>query len=287
MSHPLYFNGRYTTTAEPVLSVEDRGFQFGDSVYEVLKFLDRTPLFLEEHWDRFVRGLQAIRIAPPWPHAGGFHSVCDELIRRVGEKDGIVYAQVTRGVAERSHFYPQGMEPTVVMYGRSWTFPDEGKKRRGVSVITTEDIRWKHCDVKSVNLLGSVLAKQRTRDAGADEALFVHQARVTEGASSSFFLVREGRIVTHPADEEILPGTVRDRVIALALSGGIRVDERPVLERELYGPDEAFLTSTTQGVMPVTSIDGRIIGEGIRGPVTQRLQNLYDDLERRIAAGES
>jgi D-alanine transaminase len=279
----LYVNGRFTTTADRVIGVEDRGFQFGDGVYEVVKFLRRRPLFAAEHYGRLCAGLRELEINNPFPSLERFSEIVKELLTRTRFDDGVVYLQVTRGECERVHFYPDDLEPTVAMYSRRFAFPDAAKKERGIRAITTADIRWNHCDVKSINLLGNLLAKKRAQRAGAEEALFLDQALVTEGASSTFFAVREGRLITHPADRGILPGTVRDHVISIALYEKIRVDERPVHEHELFSLDEAFLTSTTQGVMPITEIDGRVIGNNRRGELTERLQRAFDALEQAIA----
>lgn len=280
MSDVLYFNGRFTTTAERVLGVEDRGFQFGDAVYEVFKFAGKRPAFLLDHYRRMDAGLRAIDIHNPWDQAQ-FEAVMRQLIDRTAFADGIVYVQVSRGEAERAHFYPDDIQPTTVAYSRAFRFPDGAKKERGIRVITTADLRWKHCEVKSVNLLANAMAKKRAQRAGADEALLLGDGFVREGASSSFFVVSAGRLITHPLDERILPGVVRDHVIGLALGANIRVDERPLLQEELFEIDEVFITSTTQGVMPVTEIDGRVIGNGRRGSATTTLQALFDDLEAR------
>jgi D-alanine transaminase len=280
MSDVLYFNGRFTTTDERVLGVEDRGFQFGDAVYEVFKFLGKRPAFLLDHYRRMEQGLREIEIRNPWTEES-FAATMQELLARTAFDDGIVYLQVTRGEAARSHFWPENLEPTVVAYSRSFNFPDPAKKDRGIRVITTADHRWTRCDVKSVNLLGNAIAKKEAQRAGADEAILLAGGFVREGASSSFFAVRNGSVVTHPLDEHILPGVVRDRVIGLALGAKIRVDERPLREAELFDLDEAFITSTTQGVMPVSEIDGRTIRNSRRGEVTGRLQQLFDQLELR------
>jgi D-alanine transaminase len=286
MPDVLYFNGRFTTTAERVLGVEDRGFQFGDAVYEVFKFLGKQPIFLLDHFQRMERGLKEIEIRCPWSQSS-FAATIRELLERTQFADGIVYIQVTRGESTRAHFWPDDAEPTVVAYSRTFKFPDATKKERGIKVITTRDLRWNACHVKSVNLLGNAMAKKQAQRNGAEEAIFLSDDHtVREGASSSFFAVRSGRIVTHPLDEHILPGVVRDRVIGLALSAKIRVDERPLREAELFDLDEAFITSTTQGVMPVTEIDGRVIANSRRGEVTTELQRLFDALESREAAGQ-
>lgn len=285
MPDVLYFNGRFTTTDERVLGVEDRGFQFGDAVYEVFKFLRRHPIFMLEHFRRIDRGLREIDISNPWDEQS-FAETARELLSRTAFDDGIAYIQVSRGEAPRAHFYPDGMKATAVAYTRRFVFPDEAKKERGIRLITTADQRWLHCDVKSVNLLANALAKKKAQRAGADEALLVAEGIVREGASSSFFAVLGSKVITHPLDDHILPGVVRDRVIAMALAERIRVDERPLRETELLHLGEAFITSTTQGVMPVSEIDGRAIGNSRRGEITERLQRLLDQAERREVTDE-
>jgi D-alanine transaminase len=203
------------------------------------------------------------------------------LLERTAFDDGIVYIQVTRGWMERAHFYADGLQPTALAYSRRMTFPDAAKKERGIRVMTTPDLRWKQCQVKSVNLLANALAKKKAQRAAVDEVILVDDGVVREGASSNFFAVRGGRVITHPLDDHILPGVVRDRTIGLALAAKIRVDERPLREAELYDADEAFITSTTQSVMPVTAIDDRIVGKGRRGEITAELQRRFDELERR------
>jgi D-alanine transaminase len=280
MNDVLYINGRFTTTAERVIGVEDRGFQFGDAVYDVFKFTGKRPVFLADHYRRMERGLREIEIRSPWDESR-FAAIMSELIARTAFDDGTVYVQVSRGESERIHFYREDLEPTVVAYSRIFTFPDAARKERGIRLITTADLRWGRCDVKSVNLLANTLAKKKAQRAGADEVLFVDGGVVREGGSSSFFGVRGGVVITHPLDEHILPGVVRERVVSLARAGGFRVDERPLPESELFDVDEAFITSTTMGVMPVTAIDGRTLR---RGGVTPALQRLLDEDERRDAA---
>lgn len=278
MPDVLYFNGRFTTTDERVLGVEDRGFQFGDAVYEVFKFLGKRPVFLRDHYRRMARSLRQLEIECPWT-ADAFADTMGELLERTEFEDGIVYVQVSRGESPRAHFWPERIPPTAVAYSRRFTFPDAAKKERGIRVITTRDRRWAACDIKSVNLLANALAKKEAQRANAEEAVMLADGFVREGASSNFFAVKNGSVITHPLDEHILPGVVRDRAIGLALRAKIRVDERPLREAELFDLDEAFITSTTQGVMPVAEIDGRVIRNSRRGDVTTRLQELFDALE--------
>ncbi len=282
MADVLYFNGRFTTTDERVLGVEDRGFQFGDAVYEVFKFVGRRPVLLPDHYRRMEQGLREIEIPSPWSESA-FTKVMADLLGRTGVEKGIVYIQVSRGEAPRAHFWPEQVSPTVVAYSRAFVFPDAGKQERGIDVITVPDHRWHFCNVKSVNLLGNAIAKKSAQRGGADEALLIAEGLVREGASSNFFAVKNGGLVTHPLDAHILAGVVRNRVITLALGSGLRVDERPLREAELFEVDEAFITSTTQGVMPVTKIDGRVIGSSRRGSITATLQQSFDRLEARDA----
>jgi D-alanine transaminase len=251
LNDALFINGRFTTTDERVLGVEDRGFQFGDAAYEVFKFVGKRPVFVVDHYRRLENSLRTLEIASPWDEVY-FRAVINELLDRTAFDDGIVYLQVSRGEAERSHFFPENLQPTTVAYTRRFPFPDAAKKERGIRLLTTADQRWLHCDVKSVNLLANALAKKKAQRGGADEALLLRDGLVREGAGSNFFAVRSERLITHPLDECILPGIVRDRVIGLALAAKVRVDERPLREQELFDLDEAFITSTTQGVMPVS-----------------------------------
>jgi len=248
-------------------------------VYEVFKFLGKRPVFLADHYRRLQRSLRNLEIPGVWTE-GEFADVMRELLARTAFDDGIVYIQVSRGEATRAHFWPENLRPTAVAYSRRFTFPDEAKKERGIRVITTRDQRWSACDIKSVNLLANAMAKKQAQRAGAEEAILMADGFVREGASSNFFALRGGSLITHPLDEHILPGVVRDRVIGLALRAKIRVDERPLREAELFDLDEAFITSTTQGVMPVTEIDGRVIRNSRRGEVTMHLQQFFDASER-------
>jgi D-alanine transaminase len=283
MADILYINGSWTTTDAKVIGVEDRGLQFGDSVYEALKFLRGAPLLVGRHYARMKGGLEELEIPTPWTEAQ-FLSLMRELISRSRLEEGLIYLQVTRGEAERAHFWPEGLTPTTIAYARRAKFPDAAKKEKGIAVITVPDERWGRCNVKATTLLPNALAKKKAQRANAEEALFMDAQEVTEGASSTFFAVREGRLITRTADCSILAGTVRDEVIDLALNAKIRVDERPIREAELYEIDEAFITSTSLSVMPVTTIDGRVVGNGRRGALTAQIQKLFEEFEIAEAA---
>ena len=287
MGDVLWFNGRWTTTDEPVLGVEDRGLQFGDSVYEVLRFSSGRASFVDRHFRRMRRSLAEIEIPAPWRDFDGFDAQLSELLDRTDFESGIVYVQVTRGETERNHVHPGDLRPNAMMYTRRFVFPDAAKKERGASVITHPDIRWGRCDLKTTNLLPAVLAKQAAQARSAQEAILIRDGRVTEGAAANVFGVRDGRLLTHPLDEKILPGIVREVVLELAKVAGIQVEERPVRSDEIPGLEEAFLSSTTLGVLPVTTIDGRWVAGGKRGALTERLQQLFDEAESREFAGHA
>jgi len=272
MNDVLWFNGRFTTTDERVLRVEDRGFLFGDAVYEVFKFIDKHPIFLRDHSLRLSNGLKSIEIRNPWDEQT-FIATMTQLLERTAFDAGIVYIEVSRGEGERAHVFPDDMTPTGVAFSRRFNFPDAAKHERGIRLISTDDLRWKHCDVKSVNLLANALAKKHAQRKGGDEVLLIDCNIVRECGSSSFFIVKSGVVITHPLDCHILPGVTRDRVIALA----DRVEERLIDVRELDDADEIFITSTTLGVMPVNQIDDR--AKRTRGPITAELQQRLKEAE--------
>lgn len=280
MADVLYFNGRFTTTDERVLGVEDRGFQFGDAIYEVFKFAGKRPVFLREHFLRLERGLGDLEIANPFT-LESFSSVTRELLERTGFDDGIVYTQISRGEAERAHFWPDGLAPTVVMYSRRFLFPDSAKRERGIAVITTAELRSHIAYMKTVNLLPNAIGKKKAQRAGASEVLFVNDGNIVEGAGSTFFAVVGGRLLTPPLSSDILPGVTRQCVIGLAAQEGIDVEYSSIAAARLHEVDEAFITSTTQGVMPIVTADGLPLGGGVRGTVTAKLQELLIAAEAR------
>lgn len=280
MADVLYFNGRFTTTDERVLGVEDRGFQFGDAIYEVFKFVAKRPVFMHEHFLRLERCLGDVEIANPFTFQS-FEAISRELLDRTAFDDGIVYTQVSRGEAERAHFFPENLPPTVVMYTRRFAFPDAEKREHGIAVITTAELRSRLSYIKAVNLLPNALAKKKAQRAGAAEVLFVNDGRIVEGASSTFFAVKEGRVLTPALSSDLLPGVTRQLVVDLALRAGIPVEFASIEAAKLHDVDEAFITSTTQGVMPIVSAGGIPLGGGMRGPITAKLQELLIAAEAR------
>lgn len=278
MTRIAYVNGRYLPLARATAPVEDRGLQFADGVYEVIKVVGGAPLDLERHLDRLERSLAELRIGSPAAR-GALRAIVGELLRRNRLRDALVYLQVDRGAAPRNHLFPKTARPTLMATVRRVAYPRPDELARGVGVVTLPDERWARCDVKSVSLLPNVLARQRAAEAGCREA-WLHDAdgMVTEGSSSNAYVVDgAGRLVTRPLGRQILGGITRAVVLEIARARGVEVIERAFSVAEAREAREAFLTSTSSLVLPVTRIDGRPVGEGVPGPVTLGLQRAYLD----------
>jgi D-alanine transaminase len=277
MARIAYVNGRYRPLAGEAIALEDRGYQFADGVYEVIKVLAGRPRDLERHLDRLQRSLAALEIAAPMSRAA-LTSVLFETLRRNRLRDALLYVQVTRGTAPRNHVYPKQARPSLVVTARKPGFPSARERAEGVGVITLPDLRWGRCDIKSISLLPNVMARQQAAAAGCREAWLVDQAgRVTEGSASNAYIVDQGgRLVTHPLSERILGGITRSVVLELARAEGIPVDERPFSVAEAQAAREAALSSTSSMLLPVTAIDERTVGNGHPGSVVRRLLELYD-----------
>ena len=277
MSRIAYVNGRYVPHRAAAVHVEDRGFQFADAAYEVLAVKGGDLLDEGLHLRRLARSLGELRIARPMSNAA-FGVVMREVIRRNGVHEGIVYVQVTRGAAPRDFAFPRAARPTVVMTSRRHRGPDPRHARDGVAVITIPDIRWARPDIKSVALLPNALGKQQAKEAGAYEAWQVdREGRVTEGTSSNAWIITAANeVITRQADQSILNGVTRLGLIELLEGAGLRLVERPFSVAEAKGAREAFLTSTTNFVLPVVRIDDAPVGDGRPGPVVAKLRAAYD-----------
>jgi D-alanine transaminase len=276
MPRHAYVNGRYVPHGDATVHIEDRGYQFADGVYEVITIVDGHLVDEEPHVDRLDRSLNELRIA--WPvsrRALGF--LMRTLIRRNGVRTGIIYIQVTRGVAPRDFRFPKGAEPSLVMTTRHMTFGSPKLMEEGVSVVTIPDIRWQRRDIKSIALLPQALGKQQAAEAGAFEAWMVDpDGTVTEGTSSNAWIVTgEGVLVTRPATNLILNGITRLRILKLAAAAGLSHEERPFTVEEACRAREAFISSATTFVTPVTRIDGRSIGNGVPGSLASALRADY------------
>jgi D-alanine transaminase len=276
MSRIAYVNGRYVPHREARVHVEDRGYQFADGIYEVVAVSHGRFVDLEPHLDRLERSLRELRIAMPTTRAALVVAM-EEVVRRNRVRDGIIYVQMTRGVAPRDHAFPARARTQVVMTAKS-TRPHPAKyEEDGVKAVTVPEIRWERCDIKSISLLPNVLAKQAAREGGAYEAIFVTaDGVVTEGSSSNAWIVtRDGKLVTRALTNEILGGITRQTLMDIAREEGVEVEERPFTLEEARQAREAFVTSTTSYAMPVTQIDDTVIANGKPGTICRKLRQSY------------
>jgi D-alanine transaminase len=278
MARIAYVNGRYRPLQNATVAAEDRGYQFADGVYEVIKVLGGRACDLERHLDRLERSLAALDIAPPMTRRA-LESVLFETLRRNRLADALLYLQITRGAAPRNHLFPKRARPSLVLTVRRPVFPGEREREEGVGVITRPDLRWGRCDIKSISLLPNVMARQSAAVAGCREAWLIdREGMVTEGSASNAYIVdASGRLITHPLNERILGGVTRSVILELARRDGIEVTERPFSLDEAHVAREAALSSTSSWLLPVTAIDGRPVSNGMPGHVVRRLMALYGE----------
>jgi D-alanine transaminase len=270
----VYLNGRFLPLEDAKVSVLDRGFVYGDGVYELIPVYRRQPYRLRQHLARLQRSLDGIRLVNPHTDAE-WESIVGELIARTPLDDQAVYFQVTLGVAKRDHSFPSGVEPTVFMMSNPLPLPTSEQVQRGVPVVTAADERWLHCDLKTISLLGNVLARQLATDAGAVETVMFRNGFLTEASASNVLIVREGIIIAPPKDNQILPGITYDAAFDLARGGGLAVKVRPIPREEALSADEMWLSSSTKEVLAVTTIDGKPFGGGSPGPVFRKIYALF------------
>jgi D-alanine transaminase len=278
MSRIVYVNGRYLPRAQARVDVEDRGYQFSDGVYEVCEVSAGRLIDERRHLTRLDRSLSELRIASPMPRAA-LGVVLREIVQRNRVRDGLVYIQVSRGVARRDHAFPAaGTPPSIVVTAKTIDITASEKlAAEGVAVITMPDDRWARVDIKSLSLLPNVLAKQAAKEQGAREAWLVDKTgHVTEGSSSNAWIInRDGKLLTRHLDHGILPGITRAVLIESLKSHGVELEERAFTVEEAYAAREAFITSATQSVMPVVTIDGRPVGNGAPGLIATALRRDY------------
>lgn len=277
----VYLDGAYVPAEQARISPDDRGFLFGDGAYEATRAVEGRLFELERHLARLRRTLHGLRIALPDAEIDALAEVHQRLLRENELETGeaLVYLQVTRGAAPRAHaFPPAATRPTVYLFASAIT-PPHALRERGAAAVTYPDVRWARCDLKTVNLLPNVLAKQHAVEQDAAEAIFVRDGVVMEGAQTNVFVVIDGELRTHPSSPYILGGVTREVVLELARGLALPVREVPVLLDELPRASELFLTSTTTDVLPLVRLDGRQIGDGRPGPVARRL---YEALRGRL-----
>lgn len=271
----VYFNGSFISKEEVKISPDDRGFLFADGIYEVVRWYGKAFFDIEGHVKRLKRSLGELSIN--WSVSDTFPSIAERLIRdnNLGSKPSMVYLQVTRGAAKRTHYFPvPGVQPTAYAFAFPFT-PDEDGFRNGVRAILKPDIRWTRCDIKSIALLPNTISFNEAYTSGFRECIFVRDGFITEGAHSNVFFVRDGTLLTHPESNFILSGISRNNVVRMAREAGIIISEVPVNENDLKYIREAFITNTSSEVTPVTELGGIIIGNGEPGPITRKLQELF------------
>jgi D-alanine transaminase len=270
----VHLNGEILPLSQAKVSVLDRGFIFGDGIYEVVPVYGGRPFRLPQHLRRMARSLAAIGIDNPMDDAQ-WASLVHDLMSRHPWPDQFIYMQVTRGVARRDHAFPKSVKPTVFAMANPFTHPAPELRERGLSVITRADDRWLHCDIKSVSLLGNVLAKQEAVEAGAAESVMFRDGMLTEGSSSNIWVVRDGRVLGAPTDHLVLEGIRVGLIGELCESQGIDCELRRITREEVFAADELMLTSATREILPITRIDGQPVGDGRVGPVYRRLYEAY------------
>ena len=275
----VYLNGQFMPLEEARIPVLDRGFIFGDGIYEVVPVYAGRPFRWPQHLRRLTRSLAAIRIDNPFDEAG-WTGLMNDLVSRHAWKDQFVYIQVTRGVARRDHAFPKDVRPTVFGMVSELIAPPASAREQGLAAITLPDERWLHCDIKSVSLLGNVLAKQAAVDAQAAECLMFRDGMLTEGSSSNIWVVRGGQVLCVPMDNLVLQGIRVGLLAELCERTGLAFEQRRIAREEVLTADELMLTSATREVLPITTLDGQPVGSGRPGPVWRRLYEAYQAVKQ-------
>ena len=279
----IYLNGQYMPIEEAKISVLDRGFIFGDGVYEVIPVYSRKPFRLESHLQRLQHSLDGIKLANPHSDAE-WTAIINELIARNTAQDQYLYLHITRGVAKRDHAFPSPpVKPTVFMMSNPLLTPPAALLASGVGAVSAEDNRWLRCDIKAIALLPNVLLRQMAVDAGCAETILIRENEfMTEGAASNIFVVKNGKLLAPPKDNLMLPGITYDVVLEIAAANHIPHEVRRIAAAEVFDADELLLTSSTKEVLAITTLDGKPVGTGKPGAMFARLHKLYQDFKRDV-----
>ncbi len=281
----IYLNGHYLPLEEARIPVMDRGFLFGDGVYEVIPVYSRRPFRLHEHLERLQASLDGIRLANPHTPSE-WEGMILRIVEAAASEDQGLYLQVTRGVGPRDHAFPKQVSPTVFILPLALTPPAPELVDSGVAAITAVDNRWLRCDIKATSLLPNVLLRQLSVDAGCAETLLLRDGFLSEGSASNAFIVRDGQLLAPPKSNLMLPGITYDVVLELARRLGMTHAVRPIGEAELRDADEVWLTSSTKEVLAITTLDGRPVGDGRPGPLFRRMHAAYQDYKHTVMRGK-
>ena len=273
----VFLNGEFIDKDSAKISIFDRGFIFGDGIYEVVPVINSIIVEKDGFWDRFQRSLNEISLNLPYTN-DEFESILNNLIEINSLKEGGLYIQITRGVAPRDFSFVKGVKPTIMAFAFSDSVLEHPAAKSGITIISTPDIRWKRRDIKSISLLGQCYAKNQATIAGADEGFMVEDGYVTEAGSSSAFIIKDGALITKPLSNEILPGIRRNRLLNLAKQIGLQIQERKFSMDEVYNADECFISAATIILLPVIKADGKAINGGKIGEYTTKLRELYKEI---------
>jgi D-alanine transaminase len=277
----VFLNGKFLPIEEAKIPVLDRGFIFGDGVYELVPVYSRVPFRLDEHMSRLERSLSETRIRNPYSRAQ-WREIIFKLIDGQPFDDQGVYFQVTRGVAKRDHAFPKNVEPTVFMMSNPLVNPPKEQVEKGGSAVSAKDHRWLRCDIKSISLIGNCLLRQLSAESGGAETILFRDGKLTEASASNVFIVKRGRIESPAKGNLILPGITYDVVIELARANGLPLEFREVTEAEVRDADEIWVTSSSKEVFPIVELDGRKVGDGRPGPVFHRMYQLYQEFKQKV-----
>ena len=281
----VYLNGKYLPAAEASISIFDRGFIFGDGVYEVIPVYGGRLFRLQQHLDRLRYSLGEIRL--PVSFSDREITQMFERLLKNRSDDASIYLQVTRGSAPRNHAFPDQMTPTVLAYAQDLVYPDQAHREAGVSAVSFPDQRWERCDIKSVSLLANVLARQFAHEHDAAEAVLFRDGMLTEGAASTLFVVHDGQLLTTASGHSILPGITRELVLELACNHGLQCQQTDITEQQVKQADELWLSSSTKEVLPIVKLDGKPVGDGKPGPHYHQIIRLYDEFKDKFRKGET
>ena len=283
----VYLNGNYLAEEDASISVLDRGFIFGDGVYEVIPCYGGHLFRLEQHIQRLQNSLDGIRLKNPLTDSQ-WQEIIEEVVRRNDDNvDLSIYLQVTRGVAKRDHVFPDNVSPTVFIMSNTMLPVSDTKLANGVVAITHDDIRWRYCHIKSIALLPNTLMRQVAREAGADEAILNRDGKITEGAASNIFIVKNNKIITPPKDECLLPGITRDLILEIAANANLDYNEEEISLAQLQDADEIWLTSSTKEILPVTQLDNKPVGNGKPGVCWKDMLARYQEHKKLLRSGDA
>ena len=282
----VFLNGKFLPIEQAMVPVLDRGFIFGDGVYELIPVYSRAPFRMDEHLARLERSLAAVRIRNPYAREK-WREIIRELVAQQPWEDQGVYFQVTRGVAKRDHAFPAAVEPTVFVMSNPLVNPPRELVDKGVGAVTALDNRWLRCDIKSISLLGNVLARQASADVGAAETILFRDGMLTEASASNVFVTKNGLLLSPPKSNLILPGITYDVVVEIAQMTKIPIEFRDVAESEVRGADEVWVTSSSKEILAVVTLDGKPVGDGKPGPLFRKAWQAYQEFKAKVMRKEA